>query len=187
MMCPDSNHRFTEIYSAFYKKSFVFVRSYVHDEMAAEDIVAEGLIKLWERMKQKPLESVAPFLFTILKNDSLDYLKHRRVKQSAAHTINQKLTRELELRIFSLEATDPKEIFSDEIREIIRRTLDSLPPKTREIFMMSRYENKPHKELAELFNISIKGVDYHIARSVKDLRLALKDYLPLAGALTFLG
>jgi RNA polymerase sigma-70 factor (ECF subfamily) len=86
----------------------------------------------------------------------------------------------------SLEATDPNEIFSAEIQQIIQNTLSSLPQRTREIFMMSRFGNKPHKEVAERFNISIKGVDYHIARSVKDLRVALQDYLPLLSALTFL-
>jgi RNA polymerase sigma-70 factor (ECF subfamily) len=154
--------------------------------MMAEDIVAEGLIKLWERMKQEPVDPIPPFLFTILKNSALDYLKHQSKKRVAITTLGQTLSRELEIRISSLEATDPNEIFSAEIQQIIHNTLNSLPQRTREIFMMSRFENKPHKELAAQFNISVKGVDYHIARSVKDLRVALKDYLPFLGALTFL-
>ncbi len=185
-MSSDSIHSFNEIYSAFYRKSYVFVKSYVHDDMTAEDIVAEGLIKLWERMKQEPVDPIPPFLFTILKNSSLDYLKHQGKKRVAITTLGQALNRELEIRISSLEATDPNEIFSAEIQQIIQKTLNSLPQRTREIFMMSRFGNKPHKELAERFNISVKGVDYHIARSVKDLRVALKDYLPFLGALTFL-
>ena len=51
---------------------------------------------------------------------------------------------------------------------------------------MSRFGNKPHKEIAELFNISAKGVDYHIMPSVKKLWTALKDYLPFLGVLAFL-
>ena len=44
---------------------------------------------------------------------------------------------------------------------------------------MSRYQNKTNKEIAEVFNISVKGVDYHIALTIKALRISLKDYLPL--------
>ena len=89
------------------------------------------------------------------------------------------LVRELEIRTFSLEATDPAEIFSAEVHQIMQNTLDSLPEKTREIFMMSRFGDKSHKEIAEIFDITVKGVDYHIARAQGELRNALKDYLPL--------
>ena len=177
---------FNEIYSSFYRKSYLYVKSYVHDEMVAEDIVSESLIRLWERMKKEPLESVAPFLFSILKNRSLDYLKHQSVRQNAHVQITETLNREIEIRTNSLEASNPNEIFSEEVQRIIKNTLDSLPKKTREIFLMSRFSNKPHKEIAELFDISVKGVDYHVMQAVKELRKALKDYLPLLGFLAFL-
>jgi RNA polymerase sigma-70 factor (ECF subfamily) len=96
------------------------------------------------------------------------------------------LNRELELRTATLEMSDPTDIFSAEVKQIIESTLNSLPEKTCEIFKLSKFGNKPHKEIAELYNISVKGVDYHIMLSVKELRSALKDYLPLLGALTFL-
>ena len=51
---------------------------------------------------------------------------------------------------------------------------------------MSHFENKPHKEIAELFNISVKGVDYHIMQLVKKLWTAHKDYLQFLGVLAFL-
>jgi len=177
---------FNEIYTAFYRKSFLYVKSYVHDDMAAEDIVSDALIKLWERMKREVVVPVRPFLFSILKNSTLDYLKHQTIKRDVHGKIEKALTRELEIRKTSLEASDPSDIFSTEIQQIIQRTLQSLPERTREIFVLSRFENKPHKEIAELFGISQKGVEYHISQSVRELRLALKDYLPFIGFLSFL-
>ena len=44
---------------------------------------------------------------------------------------------------------------------------------------MSRYENKSIKEIADALNISVKGVDYHISKALKALRVSLKDYLYL--------
>lgn len=181
-----STNSFNEIYTSFYQKSYMYVKSYIHDDMAAEDIVSESLIKLWEQMKQETVDPIAPYLFTILKNRTLDYLKHHLVKKEIQNSISKALSRELEIRSTSLEASDPKDIFSTEIKQIIEDTLNSLPEKTREIFIMSRFGNKPLKEIAELFGISVKGVDYHIMQSVKELRIALKDYLPIIGFLSFL-
>ncbi len=177
---------FNDIYTAYYRKSYLFVKSYVHDAMAAEDIVSESLIKLWEKMREETIDPIRPFLFSILKNHSLDYLKHQVIKQNAHNHITEALNRELEIRTTSLEASDPKDIFSTEIRQIIEDKLNSLPERTKEIFILSRFENKPHKEIADLFNISVKGIDYHIANAVKELRAALKDYLPILGLLSFL-
>jgi len=185
-MQNNSVNSFNDIYTAFYRKSYLYVKSYVHDNMAAEDIATEALIKLWERMKLEKIDPVAPFLFTILKNDSLDYLKHQKVKQISHGAISKALSRELEIRTISLESSDPNDVFSTEVQQIIQITLDSLPKRTREIFLMSRFGDKPHKEIAQLFNITVKGVDYHILQSVKELRIALQDYLPFIGVLTFL-
>lgn len=177
---------FNEIYTTFYEKSYVYVKSYVHDEMAAEDIVSDTLVRLWELMKQKNIDPVNAYLFTMLKNRSLDYLKHQVVKREKHDSIEKALIRELEIRTSSLESSDPEEIFSAEIQQIFTATLQSLPERTREIFLMSRFGNKSHKEIAGLFQISVKGVDYHIDKSVRELRSALKDYLPLIGFFSFL-
>ncbi len=181
-----SANTFNEIYTSYYRKSFLFVKSYIHDDMASEDIATEALIKLWERMKMESIDPISPFLFTILKNKSLDYLKHQAIKQEVHDSITKALNRELTLRTTALEASDPSSIFSDEVQRIIETTLNSLPEKTREIFILSRFGNKTHKEIAELYGISVKGVDYHISQSVNKLRLNLKDYLPLLYALSFL-
>jgi len=178
-LVPDSANSFNAVYTAYYRKSFLFVKSYVHDELVAEDIVSESLIKLWERMKSQPIEHVQPFLFAILKNSALDQLKHEAVERKAFKSLHEHFSRELEIRISVLQSCDPNEIFSSEIQQIIQATLATLPEKSRKIFEMSRYQNKTNKEIAEVFNITVKGVDYHIALTIKALRVSLKDYLPL--------
>jgi len=129
-------------------------------------------------MKVQPVEHIGSYLFTILKNRALDYLKHETVERKAFKLLNDKLTREHDIRVMVLQDCDPNEIFSSEIQQIIQATLATLPERSRKVFMMSRYENKTNREIAELYNISVKGVDYHIALTIKALRVSLKDYLP---------
>lgn len=179
---PTSNvigNSFNEIYTSYYKKSFFFVKSYVHDDLAAEDIASESLIKLWEKLKTEEIDYVEPLLLTILKNKALDYLKHEEVKRNALESMADWHLQELTVRISSLESCDPNEIFSHEVEKIIRETLNSLSEQTRQAFLLSRFEHKSNKEIAELMGVSVKGVEYHITKALKALRISLKDYLPL--------
>ena len=179
---PMSNaivNSFNEKYTSYYKKSFFFAKSYVHDDLAAEDIASESLIKLWEKLKTEKIDYIEPLLLTILKNKALDYLKHEEVKRTAFESMVDWHQQELSIRISTLESCDPNEIFSDEVESIIRETLKLIPEQTRQIFLLSRFENKSNKEIAELMGISVKGVEYHISKALKALRITLKDYLPL--------
>ena len=159
---------FNDIYTSYYKKSFFFAKSYVHNDLAAEDIASEALIKLWEKLKAEPVEEkyILPLLLTILKNKALDYLKHEEVKRSAFEVMADWQQQELSIRMSALE-------------KIISATLSTLSEQTRRAFILSRFENKSNKEIAEEMEISIKGVEYHISKALKVLRVTLKDYLPL--------
>lgn len=172
---------FNKIYTLYYKKSYCFAKSYVQDDLAAEDIASEALIKLWERMKNGDTDErhYLPFLLTVLKNKALDYLKHKEVKQASLASIADWHRQELSLRVSALEACNPDEIFSEEIERIISQTLASLSDVTRRVFMLSRYEDKTNKEIAEIMGLSVKAVEYHISKSLKELRISLKDYLPV--------
>ncbi len=170
---------FNIIYEQNYRRSLLFTKSYVHDDMVAEDIVVESLMRYWRAISMEEGEITEAFLLTILKNKSLDYLRHKAVHDAAIENLAEQNNQELNIRISTLEVCNPEEIFSDEIQTIIHKTLLSLPEQTRRVFEMSRFENKTVKEIANETNLTVKGVEYHITKSLKVLRIGLKDYLPL--------
>ena len=170
---------FNIIYERNYRRSFLFTKSYVHDDMVAEDIVAESLVKFWRLITSGNNDASEALLLTILKNKALDYLRHKAIHDAAIENMVELNNRELNIRISTLEACNPEEIFSKEIQKIVYRTLETLPEQTRHIFEMSRFENRSVKEIAEITQLSTKSIEYHITKSLKTLRTALKDYLPL--------
>jgi RNA polymerase sigma-70 factor (ECF subfamily) len=170
---------FDALYKRFYRKAFYFTKSYVHDELIAEDIASEALIKLWEQAKERTVNHPEALLLTILKNKALDYLKHEAIKQDAFKALKSIYSDELQMRISLLEVCDPKEIFVAEIHEILKNTLARFPEQTRLIFEMSQFANKSNKEIAEAVGLSTKSIEYHIAKVLKALRITLKDYLHL--------
>lgn len=174
-----TNKDFNRIYERNYRRSFLFAKSYVHDDLVAEDIAAESLFKYWQICKDSEGEVSEAMLVTILKNKAIDYLRAEMRKQLVLEDMAEKAMRNLEIQVSALEACDPNELFSEEIQRIIQQTLKRLPEQTREIFWLSRYENLSVKEIAEKKKLTPKAVEYHITKSLKALRITLKDYLPL--------
>ena len=179
----DALINFNKIYNDFYKRSFLFAKSYVGDDVVAQDIASDSLIALWQTMKKEEVIHPLSLLLTILRNNSLNHLKSQERKAEAIEIVSSVMKRDLDYRINSLTACDPQEIFSSEITAIIEQTLSSLSEQTRCIFEMSRYEQRSVQEIANECSITTKAVEYHITKSLKVLRLALKDYLPFINLL----
>ena len=125
-----NNISFSGLYTQYYKRSFLFVKSYVRDDMVAEDIASEALIQLWETLKTETVNTPLALLTTILKNKALNYLKHQAIEWEAMEDISDKQIRDTSYRIATLQACNPEEMFSSEITRILEDTLASLPEQT---------------------------------------------------------
>lgn len=164
-----------------YKDRFVrFATAYVHDSAVAEDFVIDSLIYYWEnRSRLGDDVNVPAYVLTTIKHKCLNYLQHLRLHEEVAENIVNHAQWELQTRISTLEACEPNDLFTSEAQEIVDRTLASLPDRTRQIFMLSRVQNQSYQEIAQQFEISSKGVEFHIAKALKALKVNLKDYLPI--------
>lgn len=169
---------FNSIYTTYYRKAFLFTLSYVHNDLVAEDIVSEAIIYLWELSKKQEIPSIEAILITYIRSKSLNYLKHLQIQENVFQTLQDKGRRELEIRISTLEACDPEEVLSEELRLKAKSLIENMPEQTQRIFIMSRLEGKSHKTIAEELGITVKGVEYHLSKAVKILRDNLKDYVP---------
>lgn len=170
---------FSSLFEQFRKPYILFAYSYVKDMNEAEDIYMDVMMRFWENRKELPGNLHLPsYLLTAVKNRALNHLRNQSVRTDINQSLNDHQLRELNFRISSLEACEPTDLFTEEIRRIIKNTLKDLPEYTRVIFFMSRYENKTNKEISQELKINIKTVEYHITKALKALRTNLKDYLP---------
>lgn len=145
----------------------------------AEDIYMEAISQYWEKRYDLSSDTnILGYILTSVKNKALNHLRHLNVRTDAEDQLYNHRQRELNFRISSLESCDPTELFTSEVKQIIRDTLDELPKQTRKIFFESRYENKTNREIAAELGISIKTVEFHISKALKLFRSRLKDYLP---------
>lgn len=166
-------------YEVYYRRTYLFAKSYVHDQWIAEDIASEAFAKLWEVMEKNKIRHPVTFLFAIVKNKSIDYLRHECIRQEAYSRISETSIKDLLMQTSNLKDCEPENLYSEDIMNIVNETLKILPDRTREIFLMHRFQDLPKDEIAEKLNLTTKGIEYHIAKTLKVLRISLKDYLPV--------
>lgn len=170
---------FNQLFTDYQGRFIRFANMYVHDMAVAEDFVVEALLYYWENRHFLKNESNIPaYILTIIKHKCLNHLQHIQVREAVTEKMKSHAEWELNTRIATLEACEPYELFTAEAQEIVDRTLNELAEQTRRIFLMSRYQNKSHKEIAGELGVTTKNVEFHITKALKLLRHNLKDYLP---------
>jgi RNA polymerase sigma-70 factor (ECF subfamily) len=166
----NSNSRaFEQIFTTNYLNLCRFAHSIVHDEDSAQNLVQQVFINLWESRKSiGHVERLLPYLTATVRNHCINFLKreNRNLELSDAQLSRQ------------TENTTENQINLNDFEEHLTIALATLPDRCREAFEYSRFYNLTNKEIAQRMNISVKGVEALISRSLKLLRVSLADYLP---------
>lgn len=170
---------FSKLYTNYRLRFIRFAQTYLSDASLAEDIVMESLAYYWEHRKElKNDENIPAYLLTVIKHKCLNHLRQERLHNERDSLLSEVGLWELDFKINTLSSCDPYELYSNEVQEIVNRTLKKLPSKTRQIFLMNRYENISYPEIAKKLDLNQKTIEYHISKALKELRIALKDYFP---------
>lgn len=171
---------FSELFTDYKGRFIRFAQTYVRNSAVAEDIVTDSLVYYWEHRKRLDEDTNIPaYVLTVIKHKCLNFLQQQQIHKDIEENIQSHVEWELSTRIATLEACNPNELFNAEALEIVNRTIATLPLRTQQIFIMSRMQNMPHKEIAAKLDITTKGVEFHIGKALSALRVSLKDYLPV--------
>ncbi|MDR2763541.1 MAG: RNA polymerase sigma-70 factor [Tannerella sp.] len=185
-MCSNDIQQFSRLYRDYRSRFIRFAQTYVEDSGTAEDIVTDSMIYYWENRHLLQHEDNLPaYVLAVIKNKCINHLQRERVREDAESYLHQRADWELNLRIATLEACNPEKLFCDEVQQIIDKTVTALSAQSREIFIRSKYRNQTNREIADTLKLSVKSVEYHMTKTLKLLRAALKDYLPLLFFISF--
>lgn len=170
---------FEKVYRMYFQRVLYFVNTYLNDISISKNITQDTFLKLWEqRSTLRTNTSLLSYLLVIARNSCLDYLKHQQIVHRYENKVQQR-HKEFELNYHALRRLEIDFLTYREIEQIIQQTLDKLPPQCREVFRLSRFEERSNQEIAESLKISVKTVEAHITRALKILREALKDYITI--------
>ena len=161
-------------FDALFRRDYAALCAYGHrfvDLEDAEEIVQDSLLWIWENRENLIIEtSLSSYLFKMIYRKALNKLAHIDATQRAD-------TRFYEEMQEMLQDTDLYQV--EELTQRIKDAIATLPESYREAFVMHRFRDMSYKEIAEILGISPKTVDYRIQQALKQLRVDLKDYLPL--------
>lgn len=174
---------FKVIFNKYYSRLYYFIREFISFDDIAENVVQDTFFTLWnKRHELKDDSNLSAYLFTVARNNCLYRLRDQRYRQKL-FTINSLDQNELEMNMEVLNELDSSAYTFEEIERIIERTLEELPPQCKKVFILSRFEERKNKEIAEELNISVKVVEKHISKGLKKFKVSLKDYLPFVAYL----
>ncbi|RZJ99803.1 MAG: RNA polymerase sigma-70 factor [Flavobacterium sp.] len=166
LLTQDDERAFTEIYHRFYGLLFIHASKRLNNDEEAKDTVQQLFESLWlKRAQVKPDGNLSAYLYTAIRHRILDIFSHQEVENKYVDSLQSFIDQDHEL-------TDYK-IREKQMKELIEKEIDSLPPKMREIFLLSRMQNKSHKEIAEELGISELTVKTQVKRALKILRSRL--------------
>lgn len=171
---------FGNLFAAWRERFEAIAYRYVRNRPVVEDIVSDSFMAFWENRNQIPVEvNIQAYILTIVRNKSLDWLRAQSLHLKIEHEIYSLRQRVLAADIRSLSALEPAELFSGEVGAIVRQTLDRMPELTRVVFTARRFDEMSYKEIGEKYNISARRVEFELEKATKQLRVTLKDYLPV--------
>lgn len=176
---------FEKLYKLYFPRLYSFALKIIGDDNLAKDVVQNVFIRLWETHETFNHEFPEAFLYKMVRNASLNYVRHLKVVDHFKSKIKDQYLGE-ELYYIDLVGNEPYILIEKELQEKVVEVMDSLPDKCRTVFHMSRVEGLKNQEIADHLGINIKTVEKHISKALFIYRERFSGYLPFSVILLIL-
>lgn len=154
---------FEIIFFKYNQRLFNFCFRFFSSKEEAGDLVQRVFISLWEQRDMlDPERPVSSYLYGIARN--LVYQEFR--KSVFKEALNRKIIKEAEIS----EDSGYREIFFDDLKEVLAALIEQLPGRQKEIYKLSREEGLSYTEIASRLGISENTVDTQLRRALSFLR-----------------
>lgn len=151
----------------YHHKLCVYANSLVKNIYSAEDIVQNVFIKVWEqRTRLKPDHALKSFLYKLVYNEFIDLYRKNQSLFSLEKSYYDAL--------HSVIQEEDSESFQ-RVLNVVNKEIQNLPPKCKEVFILSKKEGLTNIEIAEHLDVSIKTVEAQITKAFSLLRSSLEE------------
>lgn len=167
-LLKESDHAaYAEIYYRYFHLIFTHAYKKLRDEEQAKDIIQDLFATLWfKREFGLPDSNLAGYLYTAVRNKIFDLFAHQQVASKYVDSLKDYL---------NTHASVPTDhlVRENQLKAYIEREIQTLPPKMKRIFEMSRKENLSHKDIATQLGTSENNVSTQITNALRILRTKL--------------
>jgi len=157
----DADRAIDILFRMYYAYVVKNVLRIIPDAGIAEDLGQEVFFELWKKRERIKINTaVKAYLRRSATNKALNYLRDNKIIFADEERVPTQ----------GNQISVQQQLETDELEELIHRTIDQLPDRCRTAFNLSRFENKSYQEIADLMGISIKTVENQIGKALKVLR-----------------
>ena len=160
---------FEELFVRHNKPSHYFVKAKVYSDEVAKEIVQDVFTDIWEYRHEREIRQFSNYLFQALKYKTIKYINQ---------LINQKKYWDHYSAFIPRQVNQTQsDINYDLLVDALEAGLSNLPKKTQTVFRLNRLEGKSLTEISRSLNLTEKAIQYHLTKSIKELKIHLKDYI----------
>lgn len=157
---------FTHLFRLYHPVLCQHAFRFVHDQEVARDLVADVFTHFWQHESYRKVDtSYRAYLFRAVRFKAVSQIRHQQVHQQFVKIQPDAQSDETVERL----------LHEQDLLHYIEQTLDRLPPRCRQVFTMSRFDEKTYAEIASELSISVKAVEAHVSKALVAFRTALRD------------
>lgn len=160
---------FEEIYNKFSSRMLVYALNILDNKQVCEDLVQNIFIDFWSKRKENNINNLDAYLFRAVKFQVFKYFRDNKFP-------DKDLTR---LNFINVAVSSANTLEYEELENAIQNSVSKLPTRCKEIFELSRYQHKSHKEIAATLGISIQAVKNQVSKALSFIKnnLEKEEYL----------
>jgi RNA polymerase sigma-70 factor (ECF subfamily) len=156
---------FAWLVEAYGASVYAHVLTYIKDATRAEEITQDIFLNVWNHRLELPsIQNFRGYLYILTRNRTISVLRERIIKYNEAEKD------ELQTNLNPAGLMEYRQL-----SDALRRGIDQLPARRKEIFLMSRFDGKTYDEIASHLDISKSAVNKHIIEALVFLRTFLRN------------
>jgi RNA polymerase sigma-70 factor (ECF subfamily) len=134
-----------------------------------DDLVQEVFLRMQAHRARAPIEHMDRYLFTVAASVLSDQARRHMVRHHASHATLEEIHHPTE------ELTPERVLLDREALDTVVAAIADLPFRTRDVFVLHRFEEMTCDGIAAQLGMSISGVEKHIMKALRLLHERLED------------
>lgn len=160
---------FEQIFRLYWKPLYSIANSKLNSHDDAEEVIQCIFSAMWEQKEKLHIDNLSAYLQTAVKNRIINMIRSRITQQKYWDYYKNFIPES--------QNTTENSVAFDDLTQGLEAAVNLLPEKSRKVFKLSRMEGRSNTEIANLLKLSEKAIEYHLTKSLREIRLHIKDYI----------
>jgi RNA polymerase sigma-70 factor (ECF subfamily) len=155
------------IYKKYKPALMYYCMQFVRNQEDALEIVHDVFVAVWEKRDVLEINlELRPYLYRAVHNKSINFIQKRKLQMQEVE----------ETPDMASQLADPFQILQHkQIEKSVIQLIDKLPPRCKQVFVLSRKEGLSYKEIAAILDVSPKTVENQISIAIKFIKKGLEE------------